>query len=112
MGCQQTHSIELFLGFNKAYSTYSICRNQKKIIRDNKKQKRKETEIENIDLIEYDDLMDEYLSIFNEFKDEANKENRLSFKKTLNIEMLNNNLPKNIAEDIIEQISDTADNFY
>lgn len=60
-------------------------------------------------MIEYDDFMDEYLSVFEEFKNEQNKENGFSFKKILNITMLNNT-PKNIAGSIIEQISD-ADNF-
>ncbi|GBB87484.1 hypothetical protein RclHR1_13980002 [Rhizophagus clarus] len=109
-GCQRTRSFELFLGLNKTYSTCLICRNQKKANRDNQKRKRKEIEHENIDLIEYDNLMDEYLSILKEFNDEENKENGLSFKKTLNIVMLNDNSSKNIAEGIIEQISD-ADNF-
>jgi hypothetical protein len=35
----------------------------------------------------------------------------LVFKKTLNIIILNNNSPKNIAEGIIEQIND-VDNFH
>ncbi|GBB87379.1 hypothetical protein RclHR1_13830006 [Rhizophagus clarus] len=55
--------------------------------------------------------MNEYLSIIKKFKDKENKENGLSFERTLNIVMLNNNSPKNIAEGIIEQISD-ADNFH
>ncbi|CAB4431449.1 unnamed protein product [Rhizophagus irregularis] len=111
-GCQQTRSFELFSGLNKTYSTCLICRNQKKAIRDNRKRERKEIECQIVDLIEYDELMNEYLSIFKEFKDgdRENKENGLDFKKTLNIMMLNDNSSKNIAEGIIEQISD-ADNF-
>ncbi|GES97786.1 hypothetical protein GLOIN_2v1882688 [Rhizophagus clarus] len=93
-GYQKTRSIELFSGSNKTYSTCSICRNQKKAIHNSQKQKRKETEYENIDLL-----------------NKENKENGLSFERTLNIVMLNNNSPKNIAEGIIEQISD-ADNFH
>ena len=54
--------------------------------------------------------MDEYLSTFKELKDRENKENGFSFNKTLDIVMLNDNSSKNIAEGIIEQISD-ADNF-
>jgi hypothetical protein len=61
-------------------------------------------------LIEYHDLMDEYLSIFKEFKDGEDKENGLSFEKILNIVMLNDSSSKSIAEGIIEQISD-VDNF-
>ncbi|RIA91080.1 hypothetical protein C1645_822564 [Glomus cerebriforme] len=51
--------------------------------------------------------MNKYLSIFKEFKNEdrKNKENRLDFKKTLNIMMLSNNSSKNIAEvNIIHKI--------
>ncbi len=96
----------------KTYSTCSICRSQKKTIRDNQKRKRQEIENQNlgIDLIEYDDLMDEYLSTFNEFKDGENKENGFNFVKVLNIITLINNIPKDIAKGVIEQIND-ADNF-
>ncbi|GBB93638.1 hypothetical protein RclHR1_22000002 [Rhizophagus clarus] len=75
------------------------------------KSEKKEIENKDIDIIEYDDLIEEYLSIFKEFNNEANKENRFSFEKTLNVVMLNNDFSRNIAEDIIEQISD-VDNFY
>ncbi|CAB4442178.1 unnamed protein product [Rhizophagus irregularis] len=71
----------------------------KKAIRDNQKRKRKEIEYQNIDLIEYDDLMDEYLSTLKEFKDRKNKENGFSFKKTLNIMMLNDNSSKKKQRD-------------
>ncbi|RGB24425.1 hypothetical protein C1646_773135 [Rhizophagus diaphanus] len=64
----QKHSFNRFI----THIQYVIT---KKTVRDNKKQKRKEIENENIDLIEYDDLLDEYLSVFKEFKDEENKEN-------------------------------------
>ena len=82
------------------------------MIRDNQKRKRQEIEYQNlgIDLIEYDDLMDKYLSIFKEFKYGENKENGFNFEKVLNIITLINNTPKDIAKGIIEQIND-ADNF-
>ena len=51
--------------------------------------KKKEIKYQIIDLIEYDKLMDEYLSIFKEFKngDGENKENRLDFSN-LNLMVL------------------------
>jgi hypothetical protein len=104
--------MELFLSSKKTYSTCSICRAQKKKIRDNQKRKRQEIENQNLDmdLIEYDDLMDEYLSTFEEFKDGENKENGFNFVKVLNIISLISSTPKDIAKGIIDQIND-ADNF-
>jgi CRISPR/Cas system endoribonuclease Cas6 (RAMP superfamily) len=64
-----------------------------------------------MDLIEYDDLMDEYLSTFEEFKDGENKENGFNnFVKVLNIILLISSTPEDIAKGIINQINDT-DNF-
>lgn len=58
LGCQQTCSFELFSGLNKTYSICSICQNQKKAIHDNQKRERKEIECQIVNLIEYDELIE------------------------------------------------------